>query len=247
MNHEGDDLEVVRRLRALAERPVEPGTAGRVLARAQRAPASRWRTTRLKVAAATAGGFLVGSMGLASAGTLPNPVQDVAHSALGAVGISVPPGHDRYNGPECGGTYANHGEYVRAHPDDPAAGRSPCGKPKRGAGGGQPAAEASDRRGSPPWAQGNGQGKAKGKDKAKAPGGDKAKASGGDEAEDEREAPTAPTTTAAPPTTAGPATTTTAPTTTPPTTAAPTTTSTSTASTSTSTSTSEPPTTTTVP
>ena len=244
MNHEGDDLEVVRRLRALAERPVEPGTAGRVLARARRAPASRWRTTRLKVAAATAGGFLVGSMGLASAGTLPNPVQDVAHSALGAVGISVPPGHDRYNGPECGGTYANHGEYVRAHPDDPAAGRSPCGKPNRAAkrGGGQPAAEASDRRGPPPWAQGNGQGKAKGKDKAKAPGGDEA------EAEEEREAAPAPTTTAAPPTTAGPATTTTAPpTTTPPTTAAPTTTSTSTASTSTSTSTSEPPTTTTVP
>ena len=246
MNHEGDDLEVVRRLRALAERPVEPGTAGRVLARARRAPASRWGTTRLKVAAAMAGGFLVGSMGLASAGTLPNPVQDVAHSALGAVGISVPPGHDRYNGPECGGTYANHGEYVRAHPDDPAAGRSPCGKPnraaKRGGGGGQPAAEASDRRGPPPWAQGNGQGKAKTKDKAKAPGGDEA------EAEDDREAAPAPTTTAAPPTTAGPATTTTAPpTTTPSTMAGPTTTSTSTASTPTSTSTSEPPTTTTVP
>jgi hypothetical protein len=88
-----------------------------------------WRSTKVKVAIGVAGGFAVGSFGLASAGALPGPVQDAAHTALDAVAVSVPPGHSRYSGPECGGTYANHGAYVRTHHGDPGAARSPCGKP----------------------------------------------------------------------------------------------------------------------
>jgi hypothetical protein len=58
-------------------------------------------------------------------------VQDVAHNALDAVGVHVPPGHNRYNDPTVcpGGPYRNHGAYVRAHTSDPNAGASPCGKP----------------------------------------------------------------------------------------------------------------------
>ena len=113
-----------------------------------------------------AGGFMIGSVGLASAGALPGPAQDVAHSALGVLGVHVPPGKDRYNGPECGDV-ANHGEYVDAHPDDPAAGKSPCGKPNRAVkhpqrSGTDPAGVPGDagRKGPPPWA---GQGKEKDK------------------------------------------------------------------------------------
>ena len=119
-----DEEQLVSRLQELGRQPVDAPTAERVLARAGRTRLAAWRSTKAKVAAGIAGGFLAGSVGLASAGTLPAPVQDVAHGALGAVGINVPPGHSRYNGPECGGTYANHGAYVRAHKGDPAAARS---------------------------------------------------------------------------------------------------------------------------
>jgi hypothetical protein len=55
----------------------------------------------------------------------------MAHGALDAVGVHVPPGHVRYNDPVVcpGGPYRNHGAYVRAHKSDPNAGNSPCGKP----------------------------------------------------------------------------------------------------------------------
>jgi len=102
-------------------------------------------------------------MGLASAGALPAPAQSVAHHALRTVGINVPPGHDRYNGPECGGTFANHGAYVRAHKNDPAAAKSACGKPNKsrdhGADNDQSEPGKSGRHGPPPWAHG---GKGKG-------------------------------------------------------------------------------------
>jgi len=141
-----------------------------VLARANRSRRTWLHSTKLKVAAALAGGFMIGSVGLASAGALPGPAQDVARAALGAFGVDVPPGHDRYNGPECGDV-TTHGEYVDAHPDDPAAGKSPCGKPNKavnhphpqkstGAGG---VPGHAKRHGPPPWA-GQGKGKAKGTD-----------------------------------------------------------------------------------
>jgi hypothetical protein len=118
-------------------------------------------------AAAVAAVLLVSSVGLAAAETLPAPVQDVAHSALKKVGIYVPPGHERYNDPvDCpGGPYANHGAYVRAHKDDPAAGQSPCGKPVRSVTNradseAENAPDDADRdgektdEGPPPWARG---------------------------------------------------------------------------------------------
>jgi hypothetical protein len=85
----------------------------------------------MKVAAATAGCVIFGSAGLAAAGTLPATVQDAAHTALGAVGVNVPEGHGRFNDPTIcpGGPYKNHGQYVKAHPNDPKAAQSPCGKP----------------------------------------------------------------------------------------------------------------------
>ena len=158
------DEILAERLRAYGRQPVDREVASRVLTRATRSR-SWFRSTKLKVAAAAAGGFLVGGVGLASAGTLPAPAQSAAHDVLGAVGIDVPPGHDRYNGPECGGTYANHGQYVRSHKDDPNAGQSPCGKPMRsvktGSSGGtvepdSPTDEGQPRHGPPPWAASHG-------------------------------------------------------------------------------------------
>lgn len=164
------DDDILDRLHALGEHPVEPATAGAVLALAGRRP--WWRTTKAKVAAGVAGAFLAGSMGLASAGTLPAPVQDAAHTTLGAVGVHVPPGHDRYAGPECGGA-TNHGQYVRAHHGEAGAAASPCGKPNRavtpGAGGQQ---SGDQHQGPPPWAHGQGKGHAKGPKAGKGAGGD---------------------------------------------------------------------------
>jgi len=163
-NLEGDQ-QILDRLQNLARQSMDPAMATRVLERARRRPRPWWRSTKAKVGAGVAGGFFAGSFGLASAGALPAPVQEAAHSTLAAVGISVPPGHNRYNGPECGGTYANHGAYVRAHKGDPAAAQSRCGKPTVA---NSPASGASTsppesgrpgksgRHGPPPWAHGQG-------------------------------------------------------------------------------------------
>src|SRR3954465_2509876 len=114
MNDDVDDVDpVVSRLQAIGANPLDPELRDRVLARAHR-PRRGWiHATRFKVAAAMAGGFMIGSMGLASAGALPGPAQGVAHATLDAVGVHLPPGHDRYNGPECGGA-TTHGQYVQA-------------------------------------------------------------------------------------------------------------------------------------
>lgn len=172
MREDSEDHDGIRsRLYAMGAQPVDRAVAARVLARANRS-GSWLRSTKAKVSVAAAGGFLVGSVGLASAGTLPDPAQHVAHAALGAVGIDVPPGHDRYNGPECGGTYKNHGQYVRSHKDDPNAPESPCGKPMRSVTK-STSVDNTDEHGPPPWA-GNGKHKAKddkaGEDHASTPG-----------------------------------------------------------------------------
>ncbi|MEY2415406.1 MAG: hypothetical protein QOH53_740 [Ilumatobacteraceae bacterium] len=179
LRHMDDDVEdfepLVSRLHSVGQQPLDHALQQRVLARAQRSRVTWLHSTKLKVAAAMAGGFMIGSVGLASAGALPAPAQDVARAALGAIGVDVPPGHNRYNGPECGDV-TSHGQYVDAHPDDPAAGKSPCGKPTRAVthphGSGTDPAGAPGvvgRHGPPPWA---GQGKGKGKDKDKTETGD---------------------------------------------------------------------------
>jgi hypothetical protein len=171
MDDDVDDFEpLVRRLHSVGQQPVDHALQQRVLTRAHRSRATWLHSTKLKVAAAMAGGFMIGSVGLASAGALPGPAQDVARAALGAIGVDVPPGHDRYNGPECGNV-TSHGQYVDAHPDDPAAGKSPCGKPTKAVThpgrGANPAGAPGvvGRHGPPPWA---GKGKDKDKDKDKA-------------------------------------------------------------------------------
>jgi hypothetical protein len=125
------DDKLTDQLRSLGTQPVDPATHDRMLARVQ---AGRRRTSlkrRVKIGGAAAAVLLFGTAGLASAGVLPAPIQDAAHTVMGAVGLHVPPGHQRYNDPkDCpGGPYKNHGAYVRSHKGDPNAGQSKCGKP----------------------------------------------------------------------------------------------------------------------
>src|SRR5690606_30573467 len=93
-------------------------------------PAHGSRFSWRAVAAAAVVGFLAGSTGLAAAGTLPDPAQDVAHNVLGAVGIDVPRSTE---GCPDGRSYRNHGEYVSeveaAGGDVTTAAQSQCGKP----------------------------------------------------------------------------------------------------------------------
>ena len=150
------DDQLASRLQGLGQQPVDPWLASRVLARVQAGAPAWWRSTKLKVGGGVMAGFLAGSVGLASADTLPGPAQDVAHHVLGAVGISVPPGQSRYNGPECGGTYRNHGQYVRAHHGQPGAGSSPCGRPEVSVTPGSSTTEVSEPPGTGPGSHGHG-------------------------------------------------------------------------------------------
>jgi len=164
-----DFPEIKRRLHAFGSAPLAAGVADRTLARLRSAGRPRLSGTRLKLLSAAAiAGFAAGGVGLAAAAVLPAPVQDVAHNALDAVGVHVPPGHDRYNDPTVcpGGPYSNHGAYVRAHANDPNAGASPCGKPVKSVNPtGKPDADKNDPadkndkndgHGPPPWAHGHG-------------------------------------------------------------------------------------------
>jgi|GEM_PF-4244962 hypothetical protein len=162
-----DDLE--DRLRRLGQAPIAPeieSTHRHAIAQAS-ASAPRARFGWKAVATATLAGFFAGSTALAAAGSLPDPAQDVAHGALGAVGINVPRSTE---GCPDGTSYRNHGEYVAAVEaaggDVEEAARSDCGKPvkaakgkgngKGGPGRAAPGA-APDRDGDPctgppPWA-----------------------------------------------------------------------------------------------
>ena len=51
------------------------------------------RFTRAKIVAVVVGATLLGTTGLAFAGGLPDPAQNVAHSVLARIGITVPAGH----------------------------------------------------------------------------------------------------------------------------------------------------------
>jgi hypothetical protein len=162
-----DDLEA--RIRRLGELPLDPEVVTTHLAAMAELPArARFRFGWKAVAAAAVAGFLAGSTGLAAAGTLPDPAQDVAHDVLGAVGIDVP--RSTEGCPE-GTAFRNHGEYVSsveaAGGDVEAAARSECGMPLRGGGGGgggvgngggggggtpRPDTDGDPCTGPPPWA-----------------------------------------------------------------------------------------------
>src|SRR3954470_1830028 len=127
----GEHADLIARMEAMSREPLDPAVAARVLGHVSEPRRSWLHSAKAKVAAAAAGGFLLGSVGLASAGSLPAPAQEAAHSVLGTVGINVPPGQNRYNDPTVcpGGPYRNHGHSVRSQKNDPTAGASPCEKP----------------------------------------------------------------------------------------------------------------------
>lgn len=157
------DDELEQRLRALGSRPVDPAVAEEhhlAMRGVVPSPPRRFQFGWRAVTAAALVGFLAGSTGLAAAGTLPDPAQDLAHDVLARVGVDVP--RSTEGCPE-GQTYRNHGEYVAeveaAGGDVEAAAHSECGKPaNRGhGGGGQSGVPREDTDGDPctgppPWA-----------------------------------------------------------------------------------------------
>lgn len=161
--------ELIERLRAFGRRPVDPSLQSQHLTAIAAVPVSAGRSlrsavaSRVKVAAAVLGGFLIGTTGLASAGVL-GPLQPVAATVVEkATPLEVPEGAkdkaakarsggtERYYGPECvvtGGQPArNRGEYLKQQREvSPeafeAAKQTNCGKPLSSL---SPAADAAER------------------------------------------------------------------------------------------------------
>lgn len=177
-----DSSAMEARLRSLGEQPIDPPTqSAHLTAMAVARPARSGLRDKLKVAAALAGGFLLGSTGLAFAGALPAPAQDVASEAMARVGVEVPTGTERYFGTECvaaegGGHARNRGLYLKQERAKGAAAldaakASDCGKPVVSLGGGDEAEGVDDVEGErpkcvdgakvtgPPEGKGNGNGK----------------------------------------------------------------------------------------
>src|SRR4051812_14434334 len=101
MSEEFEFEPVIARLRQVGRQPVDPAVATAHLAMLAAVPprgSSWWRRPRtaagkVRVGVAVAlAGSLAGTTGLAFAGALPNPAQQVAHDALQVVGVSVPAG-----------------------------------------------------------------------------------------------------------------------------------------------------------
>ena len=165
------DDQVISRLQAYGAQPIDPAVASTQLTAIALAAAPKPRWTRARhraqVAAALVAGLLLGGSGLAAADALPDTAQEAAHAALKKVGVDVPPGHDRVTEgcdvDENGEHYKNHGQYVKAHPEDPEAAASDCGKPKRSVKDADDATEPEGDEG-----KGKGKGKANGRAKDKA-------------------------------------------------------------------------------
>lgn len=88
------DEELIARLGRLASVPVPEAVAADHLRRLEAAGDGAWRLPRRAMVAALATGLVLGSSGLAAAGKLPDPAQDVAHDTLDRIGIEVPEGRD---------------------------------------------------------------------------------------------------------------------------------------------------------
>lgn len=128
------DDEITDRLRRMGDQPIDPATQSAHLTALASTPAASTVRHKMQVAGALLAGLLIGGTGLAAAGALPDSAQEAAHSTLARVGLKVPKGHDRVT-EGCdtdanGDPYKNHGQYVKAHKDDPDASKSDCGKPK---------------------------------------------------------------------------------------------------------------------
>jgi hypothetical protein len=131
-----EDDALIERLRNLGRQQVPPATTARHVGAMASAVGRPHRAVRLKVGTAFFAGLLLGGTGLATAGALPAPAQDVAHTTLSKVGLNVPEGTQRFNDttvcgtdPQTGQPFRNHGQYVKAHKGDPNAATSRCGKP----------------------------------------------------------------------------------------------------------------------
>jgi hypothetical protein len=162
-----EHAELVDRLNALGQAPVDSAVASAHLTKMAAAPTGktlrpvRERFVRAKVAAAFAAGLMLGGTSLASAGALGTTPQNAVADAAGHVGLDLPGGTPRST-EGCGGeTYRNHGQFV-SRGGDP---HSPCGKPvkstdKQGRADHAkpdhtkkaPQATAGDGCGKPPWA-----------------------------------------------------------------------------------------------
>lgn len=90
-----DETPLTDRLHDLGLQPVPDDIRAQHLHRMSAVAPERvgGRFGRLAVAAAALVGFVFGSTGLAVAGALPDPAQDVAHDVFGAVNIAVPEGN----------------------------------------------------------------------------------------------------------------------------------------------------------
>lgn len=164
------EFDVISRLRALADVPVDEAVAARHAELLEAAPVPSWSAKgkwRTMVAGGTLVAALVGGTGIAAAaGNLPDPVQNAAHSALAKVGVDVPKARSTEG---CGGKeYKNHGQFVKDQPKTgearSAAAKSKCGKPLTA---GTDDADADEDKGKPADAGG---GAGAGGGKATAPG-----------------------------------------------------------------------------
>lgn len=164
--NEHDDL--IARLRALGERPVEPALASRHLTAMAAVGRPRGaRFGRAKVVAAFVAGLVLGTTGLASAGVMGAGVQDSLADAAAKVGVNLPGGKPRYSAGCDGYTEGmTHGQYVSAATnaeERKARAKSDCGKPSQAVersnqgGNGNRSDNESRSECAPPWA---GKGKA---------------------------------------------------------------------------------------
>lgn len=153
------DQDLTERLRRLGDEHVPDDTRRAHLDRmvATRPVASRLGR-RAAIAAAAIVGFFAGSTGLAMAGALPDPAQDVAHDVLSTVSINVPEG--------------NRGSCVSAvaksdmTKDEKKTAKAACPKGGVGKGNGADPPGLDNKpsgpcTGPPPWAKGQLKGEAK--------------------------------------------------------------------------------------
>lgn len=157
-----NDDPILRRLRGLAQAPVDEAVAERhlnALAVLDTGPAPVRRSRYVVLGGVVAGTLLAGTtLAGAVTGRLPDAAQNVAHNALAKVNVDVPRGDEKASkadgpgnverflgdattsctNPDGSPFVGNHGQYVKAHPDDPAtadvnerqvAAESRCGKP----------------------------------------------------------------------------------------------------------------------
>ena len=164
-----NDDDLTRRMREIGEQPVPGAVRDQHLHRmamVRTAPTKRFG--RVAVAAAAVVGFMAGSTGLAMAGALPAPAQDVAHDVLSTINVEVPAGKEGKRGP-CVSEIAKRTDISEAEKDALKDSECPKGGPpahagtggppegERGKGRGNGAANADRHaddpcKGKPPWA-----------------------------------------------------------------------------------------------